>query len=269
MIPITSSFPISIEKTAKLVQRLVDLNEKENVDIPEQIANSVNALIEAQATLIKEIQEFFGGFFYKKNIYENENEMDFKTAKAIVESYPQFLAVENSGWLPIRHAAYSEGAFSNKYFKLYLDLGLKYNIGGKYARGGLVTNENERGNPIQLISEVGKFEILRQMNPPLFCIKDIQKYYLLHCSEDADLTRYLCDLDPSSVHQRDKQNRLPIHQITWFVNEYEGAKDVIECLIHFFRKSHVPNHYITTVSISTYIHVPITIIVSINNTTYH
>ena len=107
MIPITSSFPISIEKTAKLVQRLVDLNEKENVDIPEQIANSVNALIEAQATLIKEIQEFFGGFFYKKNIYENENEMDFKTAKAIVESYPQFLAVENSGWLPIRHAAYS------------------------------------------------------------------------------------------------------------------------------------------------------------------
>ena len=78
MIQITSSTSLSIEKTAKLFQSLVDLKQ-ENVELPAQILESMNALQE-------KFMEDMDTFLHTAQIYEHGNDAELNTVKAIVET---------------------------------------------------------------------------------------------------------------------------------------------------------------------------------------
>ena len=58
MIPISTSTSLSIEKAAKLLQNLVDLRDKGNVDLPGDVFKSVDSLLQAQKRFTKEIDDY-------------------------------------------------------------------------------------------------------------------------------------------------------------------------------------------------------------------
>ena len=58
MIPLSTSTTLSIEKAAKLLQNLVDLRDKRNKDLPEDISKSIESLLQAQKRLTKDIDKF-------------------------------------------------------------------------------------------------------------------------------------------------------------------------------------------------------------------
>ena len=243
MIPIATSTNLSIEKTAQLLQSLVDLKNQQNLKLPDDLTKSVNALLNAQQSFVEEIDNFL----HKENLYaDGEDEMEYKTVKTIVDSFPEFLAAKNMwGYIPLHHAAeHTELNAPNKYIKLFIDVGCKHNIGGKDSRGGLLVPsdvediENVEDLPLDCIKDPQIFEMLRLMDPPLFNIEDVQKYYLTHKAINADsvyleTVKYLIDLDPSCVHQKDEDNRLPIHcLLEWnSLHDDDGVQDMMQYII--------------------------------------
>ena len=79
MIPIASSTSLSIEKSAKLLQSLVDLKDK-NLKLPKKLAKSVHGLLNAQRVLLKEIDDLLHDPSKKD---DNEDNLDL--LKIIVE----------------------------------------------------------------------------------------------------------------------------------------------------------------------------------------
>ena len=145
MIPISEKTSLSADKTAKLIQILVDLKNR-NVELPKQILESINS-----PTLVNDIDTFLR----TNSTYENSNEVEFVTVKAIVESYPEFLATEFLGALPI-HCAARFAHVSKKYLKLYVDIGLEHEIGGKHNRGGLLVSDEGCPSPLFMIEDPEK-----------------------------------------------------------------------------------------------------------------
>ena len=239
MIPIASSTSLSIAKTSQLLQTLLELKNRKSMDLPQQITKSMNLLLHAQQRFVKDIDTYL----HENSIYDNEmdngkkHEMEYVTVKTIVESNPEFLAVQDKyGRLPCHWAAMFATEYSNRYFKLYIDIGCRYNIGGEDSRGGLlVPNHCQSQNAFHYIEDPAMLEMLRQMNPPLFHIQDVQKYHLLHLvllcyRNNLNMVKYFVELDPSCIYQRDDLNQLPIHlAVDWGYNK-EGP-DVVEYLI--------------------------------------
>ena len=233
MIPIAPSTTLSMEKAAQLVQSLVELKDR-NVDLPKKLLGSINAFQDAQNTFVKEIDTYLNPSFLppdEKFIYENEDEIEFVAVKTIVELCPEFLATTNSyGSLPCHNVTSSK-----KYFKLFIGLGCEHNIGSKSSRGGLLIPDKGGRNALHSIQHPEIFEMLRYMSPPLFYIEDIQKYNLLHNILDeyfnVNLVKYFCELDPSCVNQRDRDDLLPIHYFDWDFSDDEKAKDIIQYLV--------------------------------------
>lgn len=78
MISLTDSTSLSIEKTAKLLQSLLDLRDRK-VKLPEMLAESVNDLIEAQEAFLKEIDYFL------HDMEDHDNEDKLEILSTIVE----------------------------------------------------------------------------------------------------------------------------------------------------------------------------------------
>ena len=234
MIPFTTSTStsLSIEKTANLLQNLVNLKEQ-NVELPEQISKSMDALLDAQQTLVKDVDSYLQSY----KTYKNEDE-NYVIVKPIVESSPEFLATSTTGIIyPIHNAATIATPSCHNYLKLFIDVGLKHNVGGKDSRGGLASQRGEMVDDVALrqIEHYEIFEMLREMNPPLFYIEDIQKYHLLHYAiqcRSLDRMKYLINLDPSCVNQRDEQNYLPIHFLEDdSFDEIDEGREMLQYLI--------------------------------------
>lgn len=75
------------------------------------------------------------------------------TVETIILTRPELLATKDEGrYLPIRQA--TDGDNWNNELELYIPLlasvGMKYEIGGKESRGGLIVNAGEDCNPCKI-----------------------------------------------------------------------------------------------------------------------
>ena len=230
MIPITDSTSLSIERTAKLLQSLVDFKDK-NVELPEMLRESVDHLLDAQQTFLKNIDTYLHS--------DHKDELEILTA--IVEPNPEFLATKDwSGMLPCHIEASKKTKSSYKNLKLYAEIGRKHNIGGEEMRGGLLTTYHNKRNTLHFFVHTEPFELLRETSPPSFYIEDVQKYQLLHCAAsrcNLDLVKYMIRLDPSSLEQKDGKQWLPIH---YFLRIFfhDNVQDVVQYLL----QSSVPSN---------------------------
>ena len=216
------STPLSIEKTAKLLEKLVDMRSKKSVRLPDIISKNVDKLLSAQRTFVKEIDNYL----HKVSSFKDEDD-SIETISTVVQTCPEFLAtVDENGSLPCLFAA---SAAIRNYFMLFAHIGHQYNIGGKCARGGLLYLNYEGENALQCIEDIKVFDELQNHNPPLFFKKDIRRYKLLHNAVEAEslqIVKYMCNIDPSCLNQRDDFNGLPIHRALVRLGGDDGLKIV-------------------------------------------
>lgn len=209
MIPITPYTNVSIEKTARLLQNLVDLESNRNVHLPDHIGRSLDDLLKAQQTFLQRIDEYM----HERSSFEREDSIE--VVSTIVETCPEFLATTDmDGRLPCRVAAHKASSSSHRYLLMFAEVGCHYNIGGEESRGGLLTPTNHGHNALHFIRDPKVFDVLQNHNPPLFYTKDIQKKILIHIAarkESLELVKYLCNLDPACIFQENSHNGLPIH----------------------------------------------------------
>ena len=108
------------------------------------------------------------------------------TVKTIIETCPELLATKDgNGMLPIHSASTSDNVYNELevYIPLLAEVGMKYEVGGKEGRGGLLISDGSY-NPLQNLARwngnKGLFEQLRNVNcGPLFVKEDICDYRLL------------------------------------------------------------------------------------------
>ena len=246
MIPIASSPSLSNEKTAQLLQILTVLKD-DKVPLPPKLSESFNAVLDAkktlaedsrvndavqgaQQTLIKETYDFL------RHTVDIEDEAIFLSTKTIVETCPEFLATkDNFGKLPIHHAVFCATASFSKYFKLYIDVGLKHEIGGKDMRGGLLEKSFSGCVGLNYVRDPEIFELLRQRSPPLFYVEDIKKFHILHHvieeGRNLNLVQYICNLDPSSIIQTNKNEQFPIQCFDWYDMGDKKVQETLQYLI--------------------------------------
>lgn len=217
MIPITSETTFYPEKATQLTQGLLDLRDNENVDISEDISQSIDAILAAQQKLVRQIDDYINNH---KPLQQSEEDK-FKTVSKIVETYPDFLATKDQhGMIPCHYKAINSKKHS-KYLELYTKIGVKHGIGGRDGRGGLLVTDNRGHNALHFLNDPQVFEMLREMDPPLFYIEDVKKYNLLQnaiVNHGEYLVKYFCDIFPSYLYQLDEGNKLPIHHaiIAWW-----------------------------------------------------
>lgn len=143
MIPITSSTTLSIAKTAKLLQNLVDLKEERNLEkLPDLVEVGIRKLLKQQQEFVKIIDD------YMHLEDRGVDEVEIETLSTILEVCPEFLAtMDEDECLPCHRAVqyslpgYSKPPSTSKstltYFPLFADIGRQHGVGGKEGRGGL------------------------------------------------------------------------------------------------------------------------------------
>lgn len=231
MIPITSSTTLSIEKTAKLLQNLIDLRDKGNLAFPEKISKGIDSLVEAQQKFVQGIDDYL----HESESFEYEDDIEMVTT--IVQTCPEFLATRDRyEYLPCHYAAgFEEINPSPKYLPLFANIGYKHAIGGENSRGGLLVCDRCNNNALRYVNDHNVLDLFQKNNPPLFFKEDIRNYTLLHDAayfdeSSFDLVKYLCDLDPSCLYQRDGDNELPLHYAVETAKSDEKKK-VVEYLL--------------------------------------
>ena len=217
MIPISSSTTLSIDKTARLLQNLVDLRNKRETNLPNHILKSVDNLLKAQQKFVKQTDIYL----HDPNLYLAADDDDIETVKTIVQIHPEFLATQDrNGYLPCNHLGLT-GLCTNSFHKhlvLFAHIGYHHNIGGRDRRGGLLVPTIFDSNTLHLINDSRLFKLLQNHDPPLFYKKDVQTHHLLHNAvenHDLNLVKFLYNLNPSSLHQEILHElsitELPIH----------------------------------------------------------
>ncbi len=177
--PITSETNLSISKTAKLVQTLVDLREDFNQELPGEIQECVNEVLNAQKKLVKTIDKFMHS--------RRRQVAEFEVVSSIIETCPEFLATKNNDRneaLPIlRFAHSSDEEVASRYVPLLAEVGQKHRIGGKGARGGLLVKNAGGFIALKQIARIQSssdlMETLKNANPPVLLKEDVHKYRLL------------------------------------------------------------------------------------------
>ena len=204
-IPITSATTLSIEKTATLLQKLFDLREEQNVELPDFISSKVDDLLKEQHQFVKDIDKY---------LQSTPDESRLETFTAIVKTCPEFLATQKRGRLPCWRAAEASSPTNTKCLISFAELGMKHDIGGIGSRGGLLVQDVKGFTALKKIQDPNVFDALKKHNPPLFYKEDVQRYGLVHCAakyHSLDLVKYFHKLDPSCLQSRKKNNKLPIH----------------------------------------------------------
>jgi hypothetical protein len=234
MIVISNETTLSIDKVAKLLQKLVDLKEHPRNELPDKIESSVKKILDAQKKFVEEIDEYMHGI--------DHDEDDLETVKTVGETCPEFLAtMDKDGDLPI-HCSVSNRSLCSTYVPLLANIGCKNGIGGKEGRGGLlVKNKVDQGYHVLKIltfcPSTGVFNALRDTSPPLFCTEDVSKYHLLHqavINKNIEMVKYMVDLYPGSILHPDEEGNIPIYySCTETKDKKKGKKDkaIVEFLL--------------------------------------
>ena len=242
MIPITDSTTLSIEKTAKLIQSLVDLKDK-NVELPWKLAKCVDDVLDTQQTLLKEIDDLLHDHNEAK-----DNEDRLEILKTIVEPNPEFLATKDEyGRIPCAVEICRETKPSFSALKLYAEVGYKHNVGGEGKRGGILVPDNYYFTALQHIETVEPLKVLQETTPPLFFIEDVQKHTLFHAavfSGNTDLVKYFISLDPSFVYMKDRDGNFPLQYVERHLKD-ENMYDLLQYLLQtIFSQSPTSNETI-------------------------
>ena len=177
MIPITSATTLSIEKTATLLQKLLDLRNEQNVELSGFISSRVDKLVKEQQQFVEDIDEYL----QIRPHFANESEIE--TITTIVETCPEFLATQEKGRLPCFKAAEASLSVNTKYLLSFAQLGLKHGIGGKGSRGGLLIEDDKGTRALKKVRDPDVFDVLQKHNPPLFYKEDIKIYTYSYCSK--------------------------------------------------------------------------------------
>ena len=193
MIPITPKTTLSLEKTAKLAQKLIDLTENQNLELPDDLQGQFENYLNFQYCFVRDIDKYL----HQQRHYEDEEHIE--VIATIVETCPEFLATEYKydDVIPCHTAANMATSSAYNHLLTFLDIGLQYSIGGEDSRGGLL-----RHGSLRCIRDPEVFEAMRNHDPPLFYVEDVQKHGLLcnAASEHSlDLVEYFYNLDPSSL----------------------------------------------------------------------
>ncbi len=223
--PITTETSLSIDKTAKLLQALVDLSGGEGgggEGLPEVIQKCVDNVLDAQKKLVKQIDEYLHS---KKRGLE-----EFNVVSSIIETCPEFLATKSDDEyesLPVRRFAYSKNEEAVvKYVPLLAEVGRKHGVGGEEARGGLLV-KNARGY-YALRALTGQkssnvMQALRNADPPLLLKEDVRDHLLLNgavANESLEMVKYLVKLDPSCLYYDHDEYGVPLVQVCVY-DEYD------------------------------------------------
>ena len=241
MIPISTLTTLSIEKAAKLVQNLVDLRDKRNVDLPEDISKSLESLLKAHTKFTKDIDQYM-----QTDNFEDEDNIEI--VSTIVETCPEFLATKDkyTGRIPCHLAAEAASNSAHNYLLLFARLGLQHQIGGTDKRGSLLVETTYGDNALHHVIDPTVLDVLRKHSPSLFYTEDVKKYNLLHSAancETLDLVKNYCSLDPSCLYKMDRHDRLPIHCSITRIKDVE-RKEIVQYLIQQSVSHSAPNNTI-------------------------
>ena len=230
--PITENNTIlSIDKTAKLLQVLVDLAGGEGgtnlkQKLPENIQKRVDKVLNAQKQLVKEIDVY---------MHSQHREVDeIEVVSSIIETCPEFLATRSNDQvksLPIVFFACSVNEEAvRKYVPLLAEVGRKHGVGGEGARGGLLV-KNKRGfNALEALAAQKSSNVmktLRNADPPLLLKDDVRDYNLLHHAarcESIEMVKYMVQLDPSCLYFNQDEYGLPLEQACVYTDQDEVDK---------------------------------------------
>ena len=175
----------------------------------------VDDILIANKKFVNEIDNFM----QTSSNYRSDN---IEIIATIVLTCPEFLATCTSlGYLPIHRPRDFETAF--QYIQLFAKIGVRHEIGGKFARGGILVyprNDSRAGNLLQQLAKyndsIDIFEQMRKANPPLFFVEDIQNFKLVHSAvlgKNIEVIKYLTELDPSSLYDTGETWSMPIRYI--------------------------------------------------------
>ncbi len=224
--PITSETALSITKTAKLLQTLVDLAKGKGEggsgeELPEGIQKCVDNVLVAQKKLVKQIDEY---------LHSTDREVDeFQVVSSIIETCPEFLATKNNDnveSLPIRRFACSDNEeVVTKYVPLLAEVGRKYGIGGEESRGGLLVKNANGDNALEAVScqkSSNVMKALKNADPPLLLKEDVRDYTLLHnavANGSIEMVKYMIELDPSCLCYDDDEFGIPLLEVCLYEDE--------------------------------------------------
>ncbi len=216
--PITSKTTLSIAKTAKLLQKLVDLTEEKGggQELPEDIQECVTEVLDAQEKFVKQIDKY---------LHSKERVIDeFEVVSSIIETCPEFLATKDDSDededIPIRWFACSDNEEAVvKYVPLLAEVGRKYGVGGEEDRGGLLVKNARGGTALSALLTRQKssnvMEALRNADPPLLLKEDVRDYSLLNgaaAAKSLEMVKFMSKLDPSCLYYEHDRFGIPLLQ---------------------------------------------------------
>lgn len=137
-----------------------------------------------------------------------------------VEKYPQLLCIKDSDDnLLLHHVCKSEETHMDL-IRIVIESGIKYNVGGKKGRGGLVVPNSKNEYPLQLIctrnnkSNNQLLKYLIERKPKLVLKRDFKNLNLLHSVANGgkvNVAKQILKACPESISFIDQNGRLPIH----------------------------------------------------------
>ena len=219
MIPIAqSSTTISIYQTTQIAKNCGFLAEDILKKLDDELLNNPNLFEDMSKYAnnnddilekLQDLTKIIDKSLHQSHTFENENEERFEVISEIVQTCPEFLATKDThGRLPCHVAASVASSSASKYLMLFIEIGLKYSIGGEDSRGGLLITNGHEWNALKCIEDPEVFDVLQKYEPPLFCKADVQKYHLLHNAagfhRNLKLVKYLYNLDPSCLYQLER-----------------------------------------------------------------
>ncbi len=241
--PITKQTKLSITKTARLLQTLVDLAHEHEEEapgndndqelslllLPKNIQQCITEVLGAQNKLVKTIDNYMHS--------DNRKVDEIKVVTSIIETCPEFLATTNNDKfkaLPIHWFAHSSDEdeaedATSKYVPLLAEVGRKHQIGGEGARGGLLVEDAKGLNALHHLTANKSSEVmesLKNADPPLLFKEDVRKYNLLHeaiRNESIEMVKFMKELDPSCLYYKyDKHDKygLPVEQQSSIYQDY-------------------------------------------------
>ena len=204
----TTATHLSIQKTATLLQNLVDFKAQTDIEFPSIIDKCVSELLDAQSAFVKQIDKY---------MHCNDRDVDeVETMKIIIETCPDFMATKNEdGDLPIHCSAYDDLSF-HIFVPLLADMGRRHGIGGVDGRGGLLVVDSRGFNAFHYLSNrpsPDTFTALMSTEPPLFCKQDVNGYFLLHFGVirgHIGMVTFMVNLDPSCLYRCNETFQMPI-----------------------------------------------------------
>ena len=186
-----------------------DLDEDYYFDLEEIVNNAM-----------KQVSDRTGKYLH--NLWKLDKKPDEDTLLKIIDDVPSSLSYEDEdGWLPIVSAAEHEDSL--QYVPLLANGGVKHNVGGDDARGGLQGYDNvlsDLGSPIMDCSEIDVplyLNVMKKLRESKLLLReDIRDYDLLYhaCGpQTLMIFEYLIDWCPEGLKTH-QYNGLPlIHAI--------------------------------------------------------